>query len=98
MMAVITSGFSLNSLFSYVNVTINFASKMMCTVDSIANKGRGGGVGFHFVLGFWVWVLFCCFWRLYVCLVCFLSGYLSVSEIMFQRIEEGFNLLHVNFL
>lgn len=77
---VITSGFTLNSLFSYINVTMNFASKTMSTVDSIANKGCvGDGVGFHFVLGFWIWVLFCFFWGLRVCLVCFLTGYLSVS-------------------
>lgn len=51
---VITSGFSLNSLFSYVNVTMNFALKTMSTVDSIANRGRGGYVGFGFGLAFWI--------------------------------------------
>lgn len=49
---VITSGFSLNSLFSYVNVTKNFASKTMNTVDSIANKGCGGWCWFSFCFGF----------------------------------------------
>lgn len=37
-MPVVTSGFSLNSLFSYVNVTTNFAVKTSA-VDSIANRG-----------------------------------------------------------
>lgn len=36
---VVTSGFSLNSLFSYVNFTTNFALKTMSAVDSIVNRG-----------------------------------------------------------
>lgn len=51
-MPVITSGFGLNSLFSYVNVTTNFASKTMSTVDSIANNERGGWCWFSFCFGF----------------------------------------------
>lgn len=91
-MPVITSGFSLNSLFSYVNVTINFALKTVSTVDSIASRGRGGWWWFWFYYGFLDLGVVLLFLG-HVCLVCFLSGYLSVSEIMFQRIEEGSSLL-----
>lgn len=74
---VITSVFSLNSLFSYVNVTMNFALK---TVDSFANRVHGGWCWFCFgFLDLVVVLLFLGF----VCGGFFLSGYLFVSEIMF---------------
>lgn len=55
----------------------------------------GDGIGF--VLGFWICIC-CCFWGLCVYLVCFLSGCLSVPEIMFQGIKEDLIDCHVNFL
>lgn len=38
-MPVVTCGFSLDSLFSYTNVTTSFALKTVSAVDSIANRG-----------------------------------------------------------